>query len=1081
MRFFPLVIFCLLALSMSAQIQQERYLCDTLPSMSANAFTRIELPDGIIYAGGREEEGPYLHQPLVSRIDTNGTVLWQYVLPVKGFVRSMKVNDDSTIIVASQIDNNPNGNTWGLARLSIATGHPVFEYETVVTDEFYDICPYDATRFITLTYDVPGDLAVNLCSSSTGQIISTRLFPTFTPRPQYVVLEPNSLDIFLCGGPLIARFTPTAPSTREWLVNYSGSEDLEEGYKLDYDTATGKLYLFGQLDASNITAVVARLDTADGSVQWWTPSTNYSSVMYADHVRVGSQIVTTWEHEYIGGGVTIWHVNKIDTAGNLIWDRMHAFQPIWPSGQCNSSTHYSGTSIDNDAAGNFYVGGYYCGNGWGPANWGLMKLHPANGNVIYRRGFAVDSSANNTHSEISTLNVIGGNVYCIGQLDTGVYAYEFGDQHYLKMDLAGNIVDEKFIVQYRSRIASTIQIEKYASDRTVVLRQMHRYLELSMYDYNDSLIWSQRMSAANPLVGYNMNILSNGTICVNAYSGGNINLWQNQMRLEVFHTFRYDGNGLSLGSTQGNIPTGFNSYTIIGMVSDGADAFALYTNYPTTTTVRAIRYGASPLLTSSLAISYVSGGVILGPGVLINYSPTSLLLAGLNGRMSTIDKLTLTSSASPINNNIWKHSSRLYQISTTDYLITGFSGASQATGRASVTRFSMATNTAVWHTLSDSNSVATFAAMDVAGNAAYVTLHRTMPGDSGIRVIRLNLATGALEQTSSTFNHDSLYTCIPKAIVYDQCRSGVYVGGLQREVFYDDLEMHPVVCAFDTALAMSFSDLRYGAFRDTNTMNTMCVLNNGSVWAGGGIGRLSNSNESYIFVLDSILALPQILVTGNNPACPGDSVILTAIGTGPYLWTSGDTTQSITVHSVSTYQVQDASSACATQFSVPVSVSYYAVTAPVITYSYPDLHADTGVSFQWYLNGNPIGGAIFQNFTPDSNGTYIVEVVDANGCVAVSNPYVLNDVGVPLSLAERTISVQPNPATDNLLVIASLAQGTCELMIMDLTGKVIVSVKVSSEQLMQGTFVSLDGISSGIYFLKMRDETGECTERLIVL
>jgi hypothetical protein len=53
------------------------------------------------------------------------------------------------------------------------------------------------------------------------------------------------------------------------------------------------------------------------------------------------------------------------------------------------------------------------------------------------------------------------------------------------------------------------------------------------------------------------------------------------------------------------------------------------------------------------------------------------------------------------------------------------------------------------------------------------------------------------------------------------------------------------------------------------------------------------------------------------------------------------------------------------------------------------------VAYQWKLNGSAISGANASNtYTAVANGTYTVEVTDANGCKGISNAVNVTGVGI---------------------------------------------------------------------------------------
>lgn len=73
---------------------------------------------------------------------------------------------------------------------------------------------------------------------------------------------------------------------------------------------------------------------------------------------------------------------------------------------------------------------------------------------------------------------------------------------------------------------------------------------------------------------------------------------------------------------------------------------------------------------------------------------------------------------------------------------------------------------------------------------------------------------------------------------------------------------------------------------------------------------------------------------------------------------------------------------------------YQATTTPVITANGLNLTSSSAFTYQWNYNGQPIASATNQNYTVTQNGTYTVSIIDSIGCPAISNPVIINSVGV---------------------------------------------------------------------------------------
>ena len=151
---------------------------------------------------------------------------------------------------------------------------------------------------------------------------------------------------------------------------------------------------------------------------------------------------------------------------------------------------------------------------------------------------------------------------------------------------------------------------------------------------------------------------------------------------------------------------------------------------------------------------------------------------------------------------------------------------------------------------------------------------------------------------------------------------------------------------------------------------------------------------------------------------------------------------------------------------------------PVITQSGDTLKTIIGAAYQWYKNGLPIAGAIYQVYTMGTaNGNYTVEVTDGTGCIGTSQSFPFFGTGITdLSAFASTVSLFPNPANDafNLTVGAELT-GTI-YSVYDMTGRKILAGNIENET----TQVSVRDISGGIYLVEISDGVNTIVKRLAI-
>ena len=166
-------------------------------------------------------------------------------------------------------------------------------------------------------------------------------------------------------------------------------------------------------------------------------------------------------------------------------------------------------------------------------------------------------------------------------------------------------------------------------------------------------------------------------------------------------------------------------------------------------------------------------------------------------------------------------------------------------------------------------------------------------------------------------------------------------------------------------------------------------------------GCTANSNSITV----TVNALPVAVVTANGPTtfCQGNNVLLTATGGSSYLWSTGETTQSIVVSTSENIQVDVTNASGCTSAAANTIVTVLPVTVATITANGPTaiclgsnvtLSATSGTGLT-YLWSNGVTTATTQNITVSNAGVYTVTVTNASGCT---------------STATQTVTVNANPA-----------------------------------------------------------------------
>jgi hypothetical protein len=125
--------------------------------------------------------------------------------------------------------------------------------------------------------------------------------------------------------------------------------------------------------------------------------------------------------------------------------------------------------------------------------------------------------------------------------------------------------------------------------------------------------------------------------------------------------------------------------------------------------------------------------------------------------------------------------------------------------------------------------------------------------------------------------------------------------------------------------------------------------------------------------------------------------------------------------------------------------------------------------YQWVncANGSYtiIPGAVNQTFVPPVNGTYAV-IVKKDLCIDTSACFIIDNVGLYEYEILQTVTIFPNPAQD-FITIDSAPNLIEKYQIFEINGKL-----VSEDNVTNNNTISIEKLTSGIYFLNLRSREG---------
>lgn len=185
---------------------------------------------------------------------------------------------------------------------------------------------------------------------------------------------------------------------------------------------------------------------------------------------------------------------------------------------------------------------------------------------------------------------------------------------------------------------------------------------------------------------------------------------------------------------------------------------------------------------------------------------------------------------------------------------------------------------------------------------------------------------------------------------------------------------------------------------------------------------------------------PVLQAAGSLPLCPGDTVWIDAgADYASYSWSSGLAVRRFPATRIGSYYVDVIDDAGCGGRSDTITVTMFPAAAiPVIVRSGDLLETADAAAWQWRRGGVSIPGATARTFTLAEPGIYTVRVTDVNGCSAVSDPYIVNVLGLrDAEAAAFALDVWPNPGR-GLFTVAVHAGSPVDLVVTDLLGRVIL-------------------------------------------
>lgn len=264
------------------------------------------------------------------------------------------------------------------------------------------------------------------------------------------------------------------------------------------------------------------------------------------------------------------------------------------------------------------------------------------------------------------------------------------------------------------------------------------------------------------------------------------------------------------------------------------------------------------------------------------------------------------------------------------------------------------------------------------------------------------------------------------------------------------------------------------------------------------LGCVSDSSESVTVTLSPDPIKPTITSNNENGdfnICEGESLTLSATESDSYIWSTGDTTRSITVSVAGSYTVNTANTShCLSEISDAVEVSVIVVPdKPIIISDLGDenfticegetitLIATEATSYSWS------NGETTQSITVSEAGSYTVTTENTEGCVSISADSVSVEVTICGDNSPPVISETLQSTSIGSVLSFSLAD-----LLSDVDGNIDLSTLQIVEQPISGALATIEEGSmlnvdytgntfsgTDILLISVCDFAGSCAEQQI--
>lgn len=289
------------------------------------------------------------------------------------------------------------------------------------------------------------------------------------------------------------------------------------------------------------------------------------------------------------------------------------------------------------------------------------------------------------------------------------------------------------------------------------------------------------------------------------------------------------------------------------------------------------------------------------------------------------------------------------------------------------------------------------------------------------------------------------------------------------------------------SLLWNFGDPSSGPFNTSTSDTTFHFYQNPGQYIVTLVSYRSCESDT---TMDTITIGPPQFSLTDTIFCDAQPTTLDAgVPNKQYLWSTGDSTQTILVNNPGTYHVTVTDSAGCTasdtsivSVDIPVTAIFQIDTTGCPNMMFIDSSNGNPTSWQWLVDDSLVSNYQVANYQFPNNGQYKVTLIASDNCGSDTiNDSILVDCIVSVGdwrLTVGDIRIFPNPNDGNFTVqVHGQRRMQQELILYNLFGQTILQTKLNPAG---ETQIKTKGLSKGIYMAEIRIGEARIVKNLII-